>query len=100
MGFASPQVTEISEIQNQDKATETIKVEGTVQKIIPLLDRQGFEVKDNTGSIWVVTQGIIPKVGDRILVEGILKSQEIVIGKEKFSEFYLENIEKELINDK
>jgi hypothetical protein len=42
----------------------------------------------------VVTQGNIPKVGDQILVEGKLKYQEIIIGKEKFKEFYLENIEK------
>lgn len=93
MGFASPQVIKISEIQNQDQATETIKVEGIVKKIIPLLDRQGFEVKDKTGSIWVVTQGNIPKIGDLISVEGRLKYQEIVIGGEKHNEFYLESIE-------
>lgn len=93
LGFASPEVTEISEIQNQDQATETIKIEGIVKKIIPLIDRKGFEVKDQTGSIWVVTQGNIPKIGDRISVEGRLKSQEFIIGEEHFKEFYLESME-------
>lgn len=50
-------------------------------------------MKDNTGSIWVVTQGNIPKIGDRISVEGKLKYQEIIIGKEQFKEFYLESME-------
>ncbi|BAQ62988.1 hypothetical protein GM3708_3394 [Geminocystis sp. NIES-3708] len=89
LGLASPQVTQISEIHNLAQTTQPIKVEGIVKKIVPLLDRKGFEIKDETGSIWVVTQGTIPKVGDRISLEAILKSQDIIIGGEKTKEFYL-----------
>ncbi|MBL1209689.1 hypothetical protein [Geminocystis sp. GBBB08] len=98
--MASPEVIDISKIQNQNKTTEIIKIEGICQNIIPLLDRKGFEIKDQTGSIWVVTQGNIPKIGDRISVEGQLKFQEIVIGEEKFNEFYLEKSETETETEK
>lgn len=89
MGFASPQVVNIGDIAEKDISDEKIKVEGTVNKIIPLLDRQGFEIKDPTGSIWVITHKNVPKIGDRITVEGILKSKDIVIDGEEFKEFYL-----------
>lgn len=82
---------EIKEIQNH--LSGTVKIEGTVVRIIPLLDRKAIEVKDDTGSIMVVTNNNIPKVGDRISLEGILKYKDILIGGEKLKEYYLEKIE-------
>lgn len=64
-----------------------------VKKIIPLVHRKGFEVKDETGSIWIITEGKTPQVGSRISIEGKLKYKEIVIGNETLKEFYLEKIE-------
>ncbi len=92
-GLASPKFIEIGEVKNQNYSGKIIKVEGTVQKVIPLLDLKGFEIKDQTDSIWVVTQDNIPRVGDRISIGGKLKYKEIVIGEEKFNEFYLDSIE-------
>jgi hypothetical protein len=90
--LASPQVVEINEIQNQD-STEVIKIEGTVERIIPLLDRRAIEIKDTTGSILVVTDNkILPKVGDRIAVEGVLKSKEIILDDEVLNEYYLQQV--------
>lgn len=90
--MASPEIVEINEIQNHN-STETLKIEGTVVKIIPLLDRKGVEIKDQTGSIWVVTNNNdIPKVGDRISLEGVLKQKDITIGEETFKEYYLQQV--------
>ncbi|BAQ63533.1 hypothetical protein [Geminocystis sp. NIES-3709] len=42
-----------------------------------------------------MSDGIVPKVGDQISVEGILKYKEIVIEGEEFNEFYLQQISSE-----
>lgn len=97
--MASPQVVEINEIQNHDSAN-IVKIEGTVERIIPLLDRKVIEVKDQTGSILVVTDNqILPKVGDRIMLEGILKSKEIILDGETLNEYYLQQTNHELSNE-
>lgn len=89
--MASPQVVEIKEIQNQD-STQIVRIEGTVERIIPLLDRKAMEIKDQTGTILVVTNHNISKVGDRISLEGVLKHKEIIIGGETFKEYYLQQV--------
>lgn len=90
--MASPQVVEINEIKNHH-STNIVKIEGTVERIIPLLDQKGIEIKDQTGTILVVTNNNISKVGDRISLEGVLKQKEIIIGGEIFKEYYLEIME-------
>jgi hypothetical protein len=90
--LASPQVVEINEIQNQDSAN-IVKIEGSVERIIPLLDQKVIEIKDATGSILVViNSNNIPKVGDRMAVEGILKSKEIILDDEVVNEYYLQQV--------
>lgn len=40
----------------------------------------------------------MPKVGDRIMLEGILKSKEIILDDETLNEYYLQQTNHELSN--
>ncbi|MGI0480076.1 hypothetical protein ACN4EE_04720 [Geminocystis sp. CENA526] len=40
----------------------------------------------------ITDNSILPKVGDRIAVEGILKSKEIILDGEALNEYYLQQI--------
>ena len=92
-GLASPDTTKIEEIKNHPDLKTTIKVKGTIKKIIPLLGRKAYEISDQTGSVWVITEQKIPAVGEVVSIEGILKYQDILIDGENLKEFYLQQVE-------
>ena len=94
LGLASPRVITIEQIndKNNDKQTP-VRVKGKVEKIVPLLGSSAYELKDLTGSIWIVSKKNLPPVGEQIIVEGIPQYQEITIGSENLGSFYLEEIQ-------
>ncbi len=95
LGLASPQVIEIEEIgakTNNKNKDNPIRVQGKVEKIVPLLGSSAYELRDVTGSIWIVSKNNLPPVGEKITVEGIPQYQEIVVGSENLGSFYLEEI--------
>lgn len=94
LGFASPPLIEISQIEEQKDKNEVIKVRGKVEKIVPLLNSNVYELKDKTGSIWIVTSNTLPRIGEQITIEGKTEYQKITIGNENLGQFYLTEIKK------
>lgn len=92
LGFASPQLIEINQIQLEKHQQNPITVTGKVAKIVPLLNSSAYELKDQTGSIWVVTNNNLPQVGEEITVEAMAEYQEIVIDSENLGGLYLREI--------
>jgi len=93
LGLASPQVITIEQINQKNKTKKTpVRVQGKVEKIVPLLGSSAYEIKDLTGSIWIISSNTLPPVGKQITVEAIPQYQEITIGSENLGGFYLEEV--------
>jgi hypothetical protein len=98
LGLASPQLIEINRIAERKNKQTPIRVQGKVEKIVPLLNSSAYELKDLTGSIWIVTKNNLPKQGETITIEALPQYQNIIIGQENLGEFYLQEIKE--IEDK
>jgi len=89
LGLASPPTVRVQEISQQQSR---IKVEGIVLNVIPLIDGFAYELKDETGSVWVVTGEEKPQMGDLLSVEGRVKYQDFIIDGEDQGSVYLEQV--------
>ncbi|WP_267384454.1 DNA-binding protein [Cyanobacterium sp. uoEpiScrs1] len=93
-------VTPISELiqhqqQDEDPRTqETIYyIKGTVVDNAPFIDKGSYRLHDDTGTIWVLTNDILPKPGDLITIKGRVEHQPISIGGRNLNELYVLEIE-------
>ena len=103
-GFASPggDGSKINNIQSlsADNETETqVQVEGTVANVAPFLDSGAYELTDESGSIWVVTQQNLPSLGEKVLIEGQLKYRSIPVEEQELGEHYIIEMNREERSD-
>ncbi|NJN74979.1 MAG: hypothetical protein HC796_00320 [Synechococcaceae cyanobacterium RL_1_2] len=68
-------------------------VTGTVEALTYLLSQGAYQLKDNTGSVWIVTPGKMPRIGDRLSVRAKLMYRSIVVQGQEFGEYYLMEME-------
>jgi 6-phosphogluconate dehydrogenase (decarboxylating) len=92
--LASPEVADITDIKNEEFLEKTIKIQGKVEKIIPLLNSYLYLLKEENQSIWVMTNKNAPTKLQLVTIEALLKKEKIVIDGEEKSEFYLEEIDR------
>jgi hypothetical protein len=86
--------TKIREVQ-KNKANKVVRVQGKMNAQAPLMGGQvAYELRDDTGSIWVVTQGVtqgrLPAIGTQIGVQGQVRFKPISIAGQDHSSVYLE----------
>src|SRR5581483_11309588 len=60
---------------------KTVAVRGTVVTSVGVLGRGGYEIQDDTGRIYVLTNQGIPSSGARVVVEGTIFSGATVLGQ-------------------
>jgi uncharacterized protein YdeI (BOF family) len=81
-------------IQAAQKYVEPGKVvhlKGKVGKKVPLLGGAAYELKDSTGTIWVLlTGGSAPPPGTEIVIQGKLRYQTISINQQDQGTAYIE----------
>ena len=88
------QSTPIEEIHTQFPPSENpVYLSGRVQQSIPLLEGWIYQLKDDTGSIWVVTQTSAPTTGEEILIKGLARYEPILVAGEDLGEYYIEEQE-------
>ncbi len=80
--------TTISQIE-QKQPNEQISLRGKVINLAPFLTGGAYQLEDNSGKIWVITDTNLPKQGDEIKVKAQIKQENIVISEQNFSEYYL-----------
>ncbi|MEL6157952.1 MAG: hypothetical protein AAGJ95_13875 [Cyanobacteria bacterium J06554_11] len=73
-----------------DRAQETVAVSGEVAQRVAVLDGWLYQVQDETGSLWVVTNQSEPVMGAAVTVEGTLRYESIVVEGIDAGEVYLE----------
>jgi hypothetical protein len=78
----------LSQTSNQaSPATQTIR--GTVVTYAPLLTGSFYQLKDDSGSIWVRSSQVVAP-GDRLTIEGVPRHQAIQISNQEVGEVYFE----------
>lgn len=70
--------------------TQTVYLQGTVGDRAPLLDGQLYQLKDSTGSIWVLSQTQGLDTGEQIRIRGRVRYQEIEVAGQDLGEVYIE----------
>lgn len=74
--------TKIGDIKNNPRDyVEEVTVSGTVTQTFSLLVIKYFTLRDNTGEITVVTERPLPREGQRLKVQGVVK-EAFAIGTE------------------
>jgi len=77
-----------------DQIDETVTIAGTVAERVPLLEGWLYQVRDDSGSLWVVgdqsASEIAPEKGEAVMVEGVVRYEAIVVGEIDAGEVYLQ----------
>lgn len=80
---------QIEELSNK-KDGRNIYVAGKVIRTIPLINYGAYQLEDNTGKIWVLTNNKLPNTGSQISLKGQIKYQKLPFATK---ELYLQEIE-------
>ncbi|MEM8777996.1 MAG: DNA-binding protein [Cyanobacteria bacterium P01_G01_bin.49] len=100
LGLAQTPVTPIEEITPQPK-TETdpqeeafIYLEGKVVDRAPFMESGSYQLQDETGTVWVLTNGELPETGEQIIIKGKVAYESIDIEGQDLGEMYIVEVEK------
>lgn len=84
-------VTSISELKpKKGDKNPPIYVQGKVERKVPLLEQQMYQINDSTGKVWVLTNQKGWQVGQKIVVKAIPQFQSVPISGAELGEVYLE----------
>lgn len=83
-------ITTIGDVQKSSPKSSTVYLEGEVGKQVPFLDSRAYELKDSTGSIWVVTKQKAPNQKDQVLLKAKVQHKNISVGGKTLKEVYVE----------
>jgi hypothetical protein len=73
------------------KRDRVVQVQGKINAEAPLMGGlKAYEVKDETGSVWVVTSRSIPAIGSQVNVQGKVRLEKIDLAGKDQSTVYLE----------
>jgi hypothetical protein len=88
--------TPIGQLLNPGAASNTTAsttsaqtIRGTVVIYAPLLTGSFYQLKDDSGSIWVRSSQVV-KPGDQVTIEGVPRHQAIQISNQEVGEVYFE----------
>jgi hypothetical protein len=56
-----------------ESASAQVVIEGQVSTIAPLIGKAAYEVKDTTGTVWVLTNGKAPERDTKVKIHGTLR---------------------------
>src|SRR5262249_49379068 len=76
----------VNKIANSNKdpsqfRNKTVRVEGTVTNSVGVLSTGGYEIEDDTGKIFVVSNQGVPARGSKVIVEGSVFTGAMVLGQ-------------------
>lgn len=90
IGLANQSTVPIASL-TADQAETTVTIAGKVAQRAPLLNKgELYQVSDDSGSMWVLSDHPSPQVGETVTVEGVVRYEAIVTGEIDASEVYLQ----------
>lgn len=84
-------VTSINELKPQkDDNNAPVYVQGKVERKVPLLEKQMYQINDSTGKVWVLTNQKGWKVGEKVVVKAVPQYESIPMAGTDLGEVYLQ----------
>lgn len=81
----------IQDVQNHPRRwLSTVQLQGTVGDRVPLIDAEVYELKDQTGTIWVLSRDRSLKTGQQVKIAGKIQIEAIQIAGQTRQEVYIE----------
>jgi hypothetical protein len=76
-------ITKISEVKSDPSKfrDKTVRVMGTVTNSVGVMSTGGYEIEDDTGRIFVVSNQGVPARGAEVVVEGTVFTGAMVLGQ-------------------
>lgn len=87
--LANRSVVDIGSI-TADKDDKTVAIAGTVAQRSALLEGWLYEIRDDSGSLWVMSDSSTPEVGEAATVQGVVRYEPIVVGDIDAGSVYLQ----------
>ena len=87
--LVSKPATAIDSLTNE-QVDDTVIVAGEVAQKAATLNGWIYQLQDETGNLWVLTERDAPEVGEVVTVEGSVRYEPIVVDSVDASEFYIE----------
>ncbi|MBE9168044.1 hypothetical protein IQ238_11110 [Pleurocapsales cyanobacterium LEGE 06147] len=81
-------LTPISAIE-QKKDGARVYLQGKVTHKAPFLGSGAYQLKDDSGSVWIVTTDTIPPVGEAVVIKGTVQYQSLPLAEQDWGEFYI-----------
>ncbi len=83
-------LTQVRDIQ-KNKQHFSVHVKGKIAAQAPLgVGVRAYELRDETGSIWIVTNSEVPSTGTSVVVKGTVRHKQISVDGQDQSSVYLE----------
>ena len=73
-----------------EQVDDNIIVSGEVAQKAATLNGWIYQLQDETGSLWILTDRDAPEIGEVVTVEGSVRYEPIVVDSIDASEFYIE----------
>ncbi|MEM8806944.1 MAG: hypothetical protein AAGF01_13035 [Cyanobacteria bacterium P01_G01_bin.38] len=82
--------TSIETLRQDTKPDQTVELEGIIRQRVPLLEGWIYELEDETGRIWVLTEVSEPALDETARVSGTVQYEQILIGDVDIGEYYVQ----------
>ena len=80
----------IATIKQSPQINAIVQIKGRVSNRAPLLGKAAYELQDPTGSIWILTTGSLPNLGDELVLKGKLLYRSIQLNGKEQGSLYIE----------
>ncbi|MEM9161469.1 MAG: hypothetical protein AAGC54_00160 [Cyanobacteria bacterium P01_F01_bin.4] len=82
--------TSIETLRQDPQPNQTVELEGIVRQRVPLLEGWIYELEDETGRIWILTEASEPALDETARVSGTVQYEQILIGDVDIGEYYIQ----------
>jgi len=83
-------VSKVSQVKQKRQLNSAVYLKGKVVKLIPFLGKRADDLKDDTGTITVVTKDKFPKPKEEILIQGKVLDKSVPAEGKDYGELYVE----------
>lgn len=84
-----PWTSSIAQIRSNPPINWSVYLQGTVSDTASMINQQLYQLKDNSGEIWVLTKTAV-RQNDSVRIRGTVRFESISINTQEQGEIYIE----------